>query len=227
MKNEDTPADRQAGLMVRMQSPVVKQWIELIIAIVMALSTVSSAWCAYQSRTWGGVQAAAVNASNTLRYEAGRLVNQGLSQTTVDVVLFGEYAAAVSQDNQELADFLRPRFRAEFTPAFDAWIATDPLKNPDAPASPFAMPEYVLAAQVEADSLLAQADQKAQEAAVANATGAQYVLYTVLFATVLFFSSVSNRFTDPRIRLAVIIFAIFVFLLAIGFVLASPQRLVV
>jgi hypothetical protein len=225
MSDEISIKEKQAGWIERFQSPGVRRWIELTIAIVMALSTVNSAWCAYQSRVWGGVQAAAVNASNTMRYEAGRLVNQALTQSTVDVVLFGEYAAAVSQENQALADFLRPRFRAEFIPAFDAWIATSPLTNPDAPPSPFAMPEYQLAAQQEADELLLTADQKAQEAAQANATGAQYVLYTVLFAMVLFFSSVSYRFNEPHIQLAVIAFAILVFLIAVTLVLTSPQRL--
>ena len=45
----------------------------------------------------------------------------------------------------------------EFKPAVDAWVATRPLKNPAAPPTPFAMPEYTLEARATADRLDAQA----------------------------------------------------------------------
>ena len=51
---------------------------------------------------------------------------------------------------KELADFYFARFRAEFKPAVDAWVATRPLQNADAPLTPFAMPQYRVAAQAEA-----------------------------------------------------------------------------
>ena len=56
-------------------------------------------------------------------------------------------------DNQELADFYENRFRPEFAVAFEAWLATDPRNNPDAPKSPFAMPEYTVSLAEEADRL--------------------------------------------------------------------------
>ena len=31
-----------------------KPWFELACAIVLALATTASAWCAYQSKLWGG-----------------------------------------------------------------------------------------------------------------------------------------------------------------------------
>ena len=33
-----------------------KGWVELAAAVVLSLATMSSAWCAYQSKLWGGVQ---------------------------------------------------------------------------------------------------------------------------------------------------------------------------
>ena len=53
--------------------------------------------------------------------------------------------------------FYRKRFRPEFRPAFEAWVATRPRTNRDAPLSPFAMPQYKLAATAKADRLEAQA----------------------------------------------------------------------
>ena len=50
----------------------------------------------------------------------------------------------------------------EFEPAFDAWIATRPRENPNAPLSPFAMPQYRLAASTQADALESQAGEFSQ-----------------------------------------------------------------
>ena len=43
------------------------RWIEFLSATVLALATVATAWCAYQSTLWGGdetVHRAAANAAN-------------------------------------------------------------------------------------------------------------------------------------------------------------------
>jgi hypothetical protein len=85
------------------------------------------------------------------------------------------------------------RMREEFRPALLAWLATNPIDNLDAPASPFVMPEYVLADAVEADRLTAVADQAAADARTANQNGDNYVLTAVLFAAVLFFAGVASR----------------------------------
>ena len=58
------------------------------------------------------------------------------------------------------------RFRQEFKPAFNAWIATKPLKTKGAPLTPFAMPQYRLAARAEAERL----DQTAEVLSAAGAT---------------------------------------------------------
>ena len=52
----------------------------------------------------------------------------------VDVATFIQWVDANAHDDEDLADFYEARFRDEFQPAFDAWLATDPLVNPDAPA---------------------------------------------------------------------------------------------
>jgi len=58
------------------------------------------------------------------------------------------------------------RFRDEFLPAFTAWLATDPLANADAPATPFEMPEYRL-------KLIDDAAQVRPEAETVNISAAE------------------------------------------------------
>ncbi len=81
-------------------------------------------------------------------------------------------------------------------PAFDAWVATRPRKNPDAPLSPFAMPEYVLAATTMADQLEAKAAAASVKAGADIQRADNYSLAVVLFAAALFFAGVSTRLHD-------------------------------
>ena len=66
---------------------------------------------------------------------------QGLAQaqTQVDVATFIAWADAERRGEEKVAAFYVDRFRDEFRPAYDAWIATDPFTNPAAPPTPFAM----------------------------------------------------------------------------------------
>jgi hypothetical protein len=72
-------------------------------------------------------------------------------QAQIDVATFTEWVDARASHRTELADFYRTRFRDEFRPAFAAWIATRPFDNRDAPRTPFAMPQYRLAATQDAE----------------------------------------------------------------------------
>ena len=82
-------------------------------------------------------------------------------------------------------------------PAFEAWVATRPLRNPQAPLSPFAMPEYVLATRVEADQLEAVAEVPPPRPARNIQRASNYVLAVTLFAATLFFAGISTRLTRP------------------------------
>jgi hypothetical protein len=49
------------------------------------------------------------------------------------VATFTQWVDAYARNETQLADFYRQRFRPEFKPAVEAWIATRPLQNPQAP----------------------------------------------------------------------------------------------
>ena len=139
--------------------------VELVATVLLAVATVATAWSGYQSTRWNGEQAKAGGRANALRIESAKAAGLANAQSGVDVATFTQWANAYSLRQTELADFYFKRFRPEFKPAVDAWVATRPLKNPAAPPTPFAMPQYRLAARAQADQLEAQA----------NATAAQVV----------------------------------------------------
>ena len=94
--------------------------------------------------------------------------------------------------------FYRARFRPEFTPAFNAWLATKPLKTKGAPLTPFAMPQYRLAAKADADRLDQTADVLAGEVRRDIQRSSNYVLGVVLFAVALFFAGMSTKLSERR-----------------------------
>jgi len=192
----------------------LKHISEIISAFLLSFATVASAWCAYQSSRWNGVQTISFFEANNARSESIRKSNEAFQLAVIDVEAFTEFAVAYNVDNQQMMDFIMQRFRSEMKPAVEAWLATDPLNNPDAPPSPFAMKEYVSAAQVESDQLLMASEQKFQEARQANQTSDNYVLLTVMFASVLFFCGISTNFESFPIRGTLIVFAIIVYVIA-------------
>jgi hypothetical protein len=123
---------------------------EIAATVLLALATVATAWSGYQATRWGGETTKAASANTAARVAASRASDLANAQTEIDVSTFEQWVDAYAANDTFLADFYYARFRGEFKPAVDAWIATMPLKNPDAPLTPFAMPEYVLAARQEA-----------------------------------------------------------------------------
>src|SRR5262249_25253255 len=96
-----------------------------------------------------------------------------------------------------------------------AWLALDPLNNPDAPPGPLFMPQYPSSLPSEADQLEAQADQKFQEGEAAAEQSAAYVLNTVFLATVLFLTAMAERFEWHPLRAAILGLAILMLLFAL------------
>jgi hypothetical protein len=116
------------------------RWSEIISAIILGIVTIATAWSGYQAARWGGVQSTLYSRAGALRTESTRASTQAGQLMQIDIGLFTNWINAYASDNRPLTDFYEKRFRQEFKPAFEAWLATDPANNPDAPASPFAMP---------------------------------------------------------------------------------------
>jgi hypothetical protein len=178
--------------------------VEVIAAVILSITTILTAWSAFESAKWSGLQSIAFSQAGAKRTESVRFSTLAGQQTAVDVALFTQWAEAVATDNTELADFLRERFRPEFVEPFELWVASEPRTNPDAASSPFAMEEYELEATGEADRLVLAAEQRAQDGLDHNQTSDNYVLMTVLFAIVLFFVAVGTRFDALQIRIGLI-----------------------
>jgi hypothetical protein len=185
-------------------STPVGERLEVVATVLLAVATVATAWSGYQASRWNGEQAKAFSRAGAVRIESTTAAGIANTQTQIDVETFTQWVDAYAQGRQELADFYFRRFRPEFAPAVDAWIATRPLRNRDAPLTPFAMPEYRLAARDEAQRLDAEADAWSARARTNVQRATNYVLGVVLFAAVLFFAGISTKLQAPRLRRALL-----------------------
>lgn len=197
-------------------------WQEVLVTLLMVAAALGTSWSSYQATRWNGEQAKAAGRTSAILIEAGRAQGLGEAQTQVDVATFIAWADADRRGEAGLADFYVDRFRAEFRPAFNAWIATRPFTNPEAPATPFAMNQYQLASRQEAERLDLAADASAAEVRRYLQTASNYVLTVVLYAVVLFFAGMSTKITSHRLRWILAGIGCLVLLTAIAWIATFP-----
>ena len=185
--------------------------LELAATVLLAMAAVATAWAAYQSARWHSEQAKGQSASIAARVESTRAADVANRQAQIDVALFTQWVDAYATDKTELARFYRKRFRPEFRPAFVAWVATKPRTNPNAPLSPFAMPQYKLAANAMAEDLERQAAAASESVGSFIQRADDYSLAVVLFAASLFFAGISTRLRafTPRMVIVGLGYALF------------------
>ncbi len=192
-----------------------KKWVEPVAALLMALATLSTAWCSYQSAAWTRQSNRLMNEFNSLERKAGLLSLQGMQQATIHTAMFMEVLAAKQAGNEQLANFYVERFPPDVRKAYDTWLAEKPFENPNADAHPFVPNLYEPRGAREASDASAKAATSQQEAGVAGSISGQYLANTVLFAAVLFFASASGKFEQRRVRIVAFAFATAVFLFAV------------
>jgi Domain of unknown function (DUF4337) len=197
-------------------------WIEIGATVLLALAAVSTAWSSYQAARWNGEQAKTSSAVNKARIDAARASDLANAQQEVDVATFSQWIDAYARKEARLAAFYFKRFRAEFKPAVNAWLATRPLESDGAPLTPFAMPEYRLAATAEAERLDRRSEQLAAQVRRDIQRSTNYVLGVVLFAVALFFAGMSTRLTGSGARKALLLVGWVVLTGAVAWIATSP-----
>ena len=181
-----------------------RNWVEVGAAILLAVAAVATAWSSYQATRWNGEQAKTSSRVNKTRIDAARAADRANALTQVDIATFIQWVDAYAQDETELETFYRTRFRDEFKPAFDAWIATRPLESSGAAPTPFALPEYRLASAEEATRLDDRAEVLAATVRRDIQRASNYVLAVVLFAVSLFFAGMSTKLGATGLRVAML-----------------------
>jgi hypothetical protein len=174
-------------------------------AVLLSVVTIVAAWSGYSAAKWGTESSIALAQASATRTKANRFFQESLTFRAEDASMFNAWFSAHIAGDEEAAEVAERRFRPQYRVAFDAWLATDPFTNPNAPAGPQAMPEYVpmgladsIEADREADELLAEGEEAAQ-------TSDEYVRTTVILASVLFLVGISTQFPVRAVRYGLVV----------------------
>jgi hypothetical protein len=191
-------------------------------AVLLALVTITAAWAGYSAAKWGTVSRIDIARSSTLRNLATRDDLIAISLRNFDSSTFNAWFIAWTLNSPQKEAVAVHRFRPPFRVAFDAWMATDPLHNPNAPPGPTYMPQYKLPAQTQANALDNAASAKFAAGNNAGEVSDNYVRITVFLAAVLFLVGIGSSFQLPGVRYALITFGSVLLILSIVLILQQP-----
>lgn len=197
--------------------------VTIVEASLLALVALLAAWSGFASAKWSTESRILLAEASSARIEANRAAGLDAETLAFDTSTFNTWFSAVVVGNADAADVAQRRFRPEFQPAFDAWMATDPFTNADAPPGPTYMPEYERPSRAEADQFDAAANAHFEEGAEAAETADRFVRVTVLLATVLFLVGISGHFPVRAARYVLVGMGVFILIAAVIMLVATPQ----
>ena len=180
------------------------RWLSIVEALLLSLVAVLAAYSGYAAAKWGTESSVQLAKAASKRNFATRLDTEAIVTRTLDSVSFNAWFSAYVSGNRKAERLAVKRLRPGYRPAFDAWLATDPAHNPNAPPGPAYMPQYVIPQAGQS----AAADKAANIAFAAGSdageTSDKYIRDTVFLATVLFLVGISGHFRVRQARYGLI-----------------------
>ncbi|MGI8493213.1 MAG: hypothetical protein ACR2KC_06930 [Acidimicrobiales bacterium] len=196
----------------------------IIEAFLLALVAVLAAWSGFASAKWGTESRLRLASASTTRTQAASAELAALTTRNFDSSTFTAwFVAYVAGDGAKIA-LAERRFRPEFRVAFDAWLATHPETNPNAPVGPTYMAEYHQPDQLRSERLNAMGDALYSQGSTDGSRSDDYVRITIYLATVLFIVAISSHFALRSARVGLITVGAVVVLFSVSqlLVLAKP-----
>jgi hypothetical protein len=127
-------------------------------AALLSIVTIVAAWSGYSAAKWGTESSLQLAKASATRTKANRAFQESLTFRAEDATMFNAWFASYIAGNKNDARVAERRFRPEYRVAFEAWIATHPFTNPNAPPGPQAMPQYKPTGEAESKRVDGAAD---------------------------------------------------------------------
>ena len=173
-------------------------------AILLSVVALLAAWSGYAAAKWSTESRVTLAGASAARTNANRATLEALELRNFDSTAFDAWFSAYAVRNEQAMQLAVRRFSPEFRVAFDAWRATKPETNTDAPRGPTYMPEYRQPLLADAKALDQRAEKASARGAEAGETADKYVRTTVFLASVLFLVGISTHFPLLGVRYALV-----------------------
>jgi hypothetical protein len=169
-------------------------------AVLLSLVALLAAWSGYAAAKWSTQSRVELATASSLRIEGNRADENAFELRNFDASTFNAWFTAYTVGNKTAMRLAKHRFRPEFTVAFDAWRATKPETNPEAPRGPTYMPQYKQPGVAKARILDARAKAAFLDGEKDGSTADKYIRLTVVLASILFLVGISTHFPVRGIR---------------------------
>ncbi len=118
------------------------QLISITEAVLLSVVALLAAWSGYAAAKWSTESRVEIATASSLRIESGRADTDAFELRSYDSSTFEDWFSAFIAGDKTAMRLAVRRFRPDFKVAFDAWRATKPDTNPEAPRGPTYMPQY-------------------------------------------------------------------------------------
>ena len=193
-EHHEHAADEQRGPDHKAHGSTRDRWVSIVEALMLSVVALLAAWSGYSAAKWGTESSLSLAKASGARNKAGLAQLQATQIRTLDSVQFNAAVTAYASGNAKLFALSLKRLRPGYRPAVQAWLATRPLKNPNAPPDPSYIPQYVIPQDAQARTFDAQSTAYFNHGESAAGTADKYVRLTVLLAAVLFLVGIGSRF---------------------------------
>ncbi len=196
--------------------------IAIIEAVLLSVVALLAAWSGYSAAKWGTDSSLLLAKASATRTKASLADIQATQIRTLDSVSFNAAETAYTSNNPKLFRVAVRRLRPGYRVAFNAWLATHPLKNPAAPPDPSYMPQYRIPQATQALTLNAQADTDFSGGESGADKEDKYVRLSVFLAAVLFLVGIGSRFPARSARYALAAVAVVLLGASVAQLLSLP-----
>lgn len=173
---------------------------EIVIAILLGIAAILTAWSTFQSAQLGGAVTAAYSEGIRLSDTASQAFNDASATDIADEALFLEFAKASNAGDEATADYIYSSLMSEdLAAAVDWW-----LEQPDSAGygTPFVEenPAWSTAAYDDAAAIDEEAQAKFDEATEKDGLGSEFDVLSIIIAISLFLFGVASLVRQQRIK---------------------------
>ncbi len=221
-----SPTDRELleRIFTAVDSSRQRGRFELFVAVLLAMASLASTWCGYQASNWGGDQLLNQDAADSAERQAAEDTIVGLQLRTFDGMAMLSYWDVLRQGDVQSQEAHLARMRPALRDAIKAALAEGVLTDPSV-KGPLQRPEYMLDQEASAAAKRDEAASLREQVQIAGRASADYVLLTLMFASVLFFGGITGTLDSPRARRFLGVAAVIIFLIALGRLAFLPVSL--
>ena len=192
------------------------KWIETVVAVLLGITTLLSAWASWIGHLHGGIQSINFTKSNNMASQGTAEYNLGMQMYLADYMAWNtakdyyyELEAAKADGDQTKIDLITDKIRS-FEEQSASDILTEAVKwmEESGEDNPFNMPGITEKYFDSAQKTVGESQELLEEGKRDNSKGDSYMLVTVIYSLTLFLLGIVNTFKNMPNKITVLAIAV-------------------